>query len=1201
MSSRSRDSVSFLERRKQANASALDSPSNVAARVLSIFPRYLKLAQSYSTLYGPEMFEKARAIHELLGNQPDAFWTEDTTRNRSDATTYLSQKEQAALCGALASIIQRPSTPAQVLAEELDEIDRARKLRHASNGNGASAGNGASNGSEALNATTAGAAEVGDPVNRAINRQLVGLAFSGGGIRSATFNLGVLQALGDAGLVGHIDYLSTVSGGGYIGSWLESWIQQGSDAKVEQDLAPARASASQTEPDPVQFLRSYSNYLTPEKGMFSADTWTMLMIWARNTFLNLVVLVFTGACILLVPRLIGVLGQLASQSSLNDEVASVQSVPTSPLSLLALLLLLLATVLLGMNLRRSASKDGVQPEWYQRQHWVLLLIVAPTLAAAMVASFCLWDYLSELRFTTTSFDPTDIRLIVPAFFVFLLLLVTQFTGDFWHCFLKDKSHRLLAAFSVPAVFLFYPLFSALVFWGALVGIARVMWGWSDASGLWHALSFGTPLLLAAFALTMTIEVGLMGRSFPDDRREWIGRLGAWVSIFSLGVFALFATSLYGPAAVAWCIKWGGPWLASILPAGWLGTTLATLAAARTKPLKPGEQPEAPSLPIKLLTIVGPYVFIVGLLLLLTTTLHLILSRSACGANVQSPALIAYCQAGTPFAPAQVLWDAHWNLLNATSDAWLLGAFAICAFIALLFSRTVDINEFSLHHFYKNRLVRCYLGACRGDMRKPNPFTGFDENDERRLCTLRHDPQPPATDKSNGNGNGNGSPYYGPYPIINATLNLVKGDRLSWQERKGSSFIFTPKYSGWNKETNHVGSWVDTATYRTTNVYAYPDNGHEEGGIGLGTAMAISGAAVAPNMGYQSSGPLAFLMTVFNVRLGWWLGNPHLDAWRESGPGWGLNYLLTELFGLTTDRRKYIYLSDGGHFENLGIYELVRRRSTLIIACDAEQDGDMTFGGLGNAIRKCRTDFGVEIEIDVSRLRKGADGFSQEHCAVGTIRYPDRNGNGPVTGTLVYIKSSITGDEPTDVLEYRSRNSSFPHQTTADQFFDESQFESYRKLGYHIGAEALHPGKLVLLYAESIARLDEDRRKKFQAYRSRIEQFIERTGRVDLAPFKERIRPRLTQLLARPGQRINTARDTTVAKEKAIRDYHGALLDFMVEAIQGEEGKLKWEGEHAALLTLFDHWSRLEGFAGHFQDRKDLSAETRLTFQELLGL
>lgn len=1186
MSSRSRDSVSFLERRKQADASALDSPSNVATRVLSIFPRYLKLGPSYSALYGPEMLGKAQAIQELLGVAPAAFWTADTPGNRSAALQFLAQKEHASLCGALASIIQMPSTPAQVLVEELDEIDRARALRHSSNGSATS------NGSAASNSSGAAPAELVDPVDRAIHGRLVGLAFSGGGIRSATFNLGVLQALGDAGLVGHIDYLSTVSGGGYIGSWLESWIQQGSDAKVEQDLAPARAPASQTEPDPVQFLRSYSNYLTPEKGMFSADTWTMLMIWARNTFLNLVILVFTGACILLVPRLIGMLAELASISSLNDEVAAI---PTSPMSVVALLLLLLATALLGMNLRHSASKDGVQPEWYQRQHWVLLLIVAPTLAAAMVASFCLWDYLSDLRYTTTSFDSTDIRLIIPAVFVFLLLLVTQFTGDFWHCFLRDKSRRLVAALSVPAVFLFYPLFSALVFWGALVAIARLMWTWSDAAGLWHSLTFGTPLLLAAFALTMTIEVGLMGRSFPDDRREWIGRMGAWVSIFSLGVFALFATSLYGPAALAWSITWGGPWLAGVLPAGWLGATFAALAAARKKPAKPGEQPEAPSLTIKALTIVGPYVFIVGLLLLLTSSLHLILSLSACDATVQSPALMQYCQAGTQFAPAQVLWDAHWDLLNAASDAWLLGAFAICAFIALLFSRTVDINEFSLHHFYKNRLVRCYLGACRGDNRKPNPFTGFDENDERRLCTLRHDPAPSAT------GNGNGSPYYGPYPIINATLNLVKGDRLSWQERKGSSFIFTPKYSGWNKETNRTGSWVDTATYRTTNVYAYPDNGHDEGGIGLGTAMAISGAAVSPSMGYQSSGPLAVLMTVFNVRLGWWLGNPHLDAWRESGPGWGLNYLLTELFGLTNDRRKYIYLSDGGHFENLGIYELVRRRSMLILACDAEQDGDMTFGGLGNAIRKCRTDFGVEIEIDVSRLRKKDDGLSQEHCALGTIRYPDRNGNGPVTGTLVYIKSSITGDEPTDVLEYRSRNSSFPHQTTADQFFDESQFESYRKLGYHIGAEALHPGYLVLLYAESIARLDDDRRKKFQAYRSQIQQFIDRTDQADLAKFKELIRPRLTQLLARPGQRINGARDTAVSKEKAIGDYHGALLDFMVEAIREENGQLKWEGEHAALLTLFDHWSHLEGFAGHFQDRKDLSADTRLTLQELLGL
>src|SRR5581483_5904041 len=427
MLSESRQKVGqFVEWRKHVNAAALDSASNVAARVLSIYPRYISSPDSYEEHYGREMLEKAKAIHEIVGHNPE-LWIEDTETNRSLATKYL--EENVELLGALASIIQQPSPPAQMLAEELDEIERARRLRKTANDG------------------ELGIPGPGDPVQRAIDLRLAGVAFSGGGIRSATFNLGILQALADAGLLSHIDYLSTVSGGGYIGSWLESWMQHRADSEVEQELAPARAPASQTEPDPIQFLRSYSNYLTPEKGMFSADTWTMLMIWTRNTFLNLIVLVFTGTCMLLVPRLIRRLSSAASYNSLNYEMF--RDVPTSPLSLVALLVLLVATVFIGRNLSNLDDESETTTAWFKRQHWVLLLIVLPTLAAGMVASFCLWDYLSDKRYVEAvpSFPWTDAKLIVPAVFVFFLLLATQVFGDFWQCFLRDKSQRLLAKFS----------------------------------------------------------------------------------------------------------------------------------------------------------------------------------------------------------------------------------------------------------------------------------------------------------------------------------------------------------------------------------------------------------------------------------------------------------------------------------------------------------------------------------------------------------------------------------------------------------------------------------------------------------------------------------------------------------------------------------------------------------------------------------
>ena len=244
---------------------------------------------------------------------------------------------------------------------------------------------------------------------------------------------------------------------------------------------------------------------------------------------------------------------------------------------------------------------------------------------------------------------------------------------------------------------------------------------------------------------------------------------------------------------------------------------------------------------------------------------------------------------------------------------LLGALGITALLTWFLAWRVDINEFSLHHFYKNRLVRCYLGASSPDREaKSNPFTGFSSRDDVRLATLH-------TGAGSVPGEG-GKPYIGPYLIVNAALNISHGKRLAWQERKAASFIFTPRYSGYDGVMlkTEAGESLDPNAFRPTNEYAYPEP-NQEGGIHLGTCVAISGAAASPNMGYHTSTAVAFLLTLFNVRLGWWLGNPrHTRKWRRSGPMIGLLYLVDELFGMTTAESDYVYLSDGGHFENMGI-------------------------------------------------------------------------------------------------------------------------------------------------------------------------------------------------------------------------------------------------------------------------------------------
>ena len=226
-------------------------------------------------------------------------------------------------------------------------------------------------------------------------------------------------------------------------------------------------------------------------------------------------------------------------------------------------------------------------------------------------------------------------------------------------------------------------------------------------------------------------------------------------------------------------------------------------------------------------------------------------------------------------------------------------------------------------------------------------------------------------------------------------------------------------------------------------------------------MSISGAAVDSNVGLHQSSALIALMTAFNARLGWWILNPNPATWaRRWWPFPGAQGLgRREPFAVPAaaagaprpDRREkeYVHLSDGGHFENLGVYELVRRRCRYIVCCDAGTDAQASDDNLANMIRLCRTDFGVRIDVDTANFaREGADKLSRWHCAIGKIRYDDVD-NGELPGIFVLLRTTMTGDEPPDVQEYAAKHTDFPWESTADQFFDEPQFESYRALGYHV--------------------------------------------------------------------------------------------------------------------------------------------------------
>jgi hypothetical protein len=297
-------------------------------------------------------------------------------------------------------------------------------------------------------------------------------------------------------------------------------------------------------------------------------------------------------------------------------------------------------------------------------------------------------------------------------------------------------------------------------------------------------------------------------------------------------------------------------------------------------------------------------------------------------------------------------------------------------------------------------------------------------------------------------------------------------------------------------------------------------------LASGSWTGISGAAFTTGLGYRTSLALSLLTGFFNVRLGYWWdsGTAGRSTPRTLG-GW-LGRLFNSVFPVQREllneflsrfpgtSEPYWYLSDGGHFENMGGYELIRRRLPLIVIIDAEADPDYTYQGLANMIQKARLDFDAEIEFcesnklseklggnslarryfgTLEQLRRGTwaeepvndpvtrekrlslapvdlERFSLAHAALAEIRY-DASQSSPFktestiqaevphvakgtdkkqNGWLILIKPTLTGAEPTDVLRYHSEHASFPHETTADQWFDESQWESYRKLGEHIG-------------------------------------------------------------------------------------------------------------------------------------------------------
>lgn len=370
---------------------------------------------------------------------------------------------------------------------------------------------------------------------------------------------------------------------------------------------------------------------------------------------------------------------------------------------------------------------------------------------------------------------------------------------------------------------------------------------------------------------------------------------------------------------------------------------------------------------------------------------------------------------------------------------------IASAFTLLTGWFVNINQISLHRFYRDRLMETFMPGI--DRATQDLTGGSPEADKAPLSEMWDDNNP-----------------RGPYHIINTNLITVDSSLRTQRTRGGDNFILSPFYCG-----STVTGWRRTKEF-------------EGNKLTLATAMAVSAAAANPNAGVAGKGVtrnkfVSLLMALLNLRLGYWT---HRPARARSGlfspnhfwPGGAY-----ELLGRFKEDSVWLQLTDGGHFENLALYELIRRRLKLIIVLDGGADPNFRFGDLQTAARRIETDFGAVIDLSgdsepgtltyppqsrdetdgvaTSDVKRGGSyGFpsydkrAKRGWIHGTIRYA-----GGETGDLFYLKTTMVEGLSLTTQGYKDSNPTFPDQTTADQFFDTEQFAAYRELGYVIGLQA----------------------------------------------------------------------------------------------------------------------------------------------------
>jgi hypothetical protein len=914
----------------------------------------------------------------------------------------------------------------------------------------------------------------GTATNAADGSDPVGVCLSGGGIRSATFCLGVFQALARLKLVPHIDLLSTVSGGGYFGSFFGRLFTRPYVAKAEDVAAVLTA---EKESGVLRNLRENGRYLAPNG---AGDALAAVAIIVRNWVALQIVLCAALMTVLLPPLALERFSEIYWPPTI-DTTATGSSDPSA--------------ALLGfVGALRAASP------W-----WIGALAVGALFVYPLGAAY--WWLDGARKSTLGAFLRAAILPAVVAALWRTFSCDAAGAQNGWRAFLADAwiPATVGAAFGVTAAFVGM---AATARSEAEIGGGGA--GWWICAAPWLGFAHGAA---GNDAAPSPAETGARETRKPADaaadsdavvrgaRRLLSERLAAMLALGVVFV-VLGAVDAAGRTLYAELVATGGVTVAVGGVAAMLGTVAGFIRPILNL-LGVGESDRRPSLPLGLIAwaaaiVVAGAIFVGGSVLA-----HAFSHRFASSSEVVAAT-----------AKAQ-----------AAAAAWL--GFLI---LSAWFGRSRSFPNLSGQHlFYAARLTRAYVGASNPTRLGAHAKTLTETCPGDDAAAHEYWRLPDAA-AANAAGEAR-SPYLqgAPLHFVNVTVNETVDGRsqVQQQDRKGLGLAVGPFGVSLGVRHHVVRPWsagdaesprtfpeanaASPAPHRafaeqkapTPNAAASLAAPHEAPqALSVGSWVGISGAAFSTGIGARTNLAMAFLCGLFNVRLGYWWNPGEKSSEEERAADRrtsAMRRFLLRLFPAQT----YVvseflarfpgtawprwYLSDGGHFENMGGYELVRRRVRRIVMVDAEQDGDYRFEGLANFVRKARIDFGAEVRfLETSQLndvlaedvrpffgtlddlRRGVreeapprpDGAavpgaptvlvetdatrrSWARAALAKITYRDGS-----VGFLVYLKPTLLGDEPADVVQYQAAHPDFPHETTADQFFDEEQWESYRALGEH---------------------------------------------------------------------------------------------------------------------------------------------------------